>query len=332
MKIIVDTLGSDKGVLSVVEGVKQSIDALKIECVLVGPKNEIESFLEYDSIKSKVEIIDTDEVILNNEEPTLAVRRKKNASINLGMRMLDEEKADGLISFGSTGGVLVSGLFIVKRMENVERAALTINLPTNKGRMVLLDVGANIECTVNILEKFAIMGNVYAKEVLNIEKPRVALLNIGAEEGKGTKILKELFTILKENEDINFVGNIEARDIFDGDIDVLVCDGFHGNLVLKTVEGASKFIMENMKKSMLSSLQGKIGALLVKGPLKKFKKMLDYREYGACPMLGLNKPVFKGHGSSDSKAVFSGIASLVEYIEKDINFKIKNVMENRKED
>lgn len=332
MKIVVDTLGSDKGVITIVEGVKNAIETFSFDCVLVGPKNIIENYSEFDKIKSKVEIIDTEEYILNTEEPTLAVRRKKNASTNLGMRLLEEDKADGFISFGSTGGILVSGLFIAKRMENVDRAALTLNLPSNKGRVVILDVGANIECTSEILEQFAVMGNVYAREILNVEKPRLALLNIGAEEGKGTKILKEVFASLKENSDINFVGNIEARDIFNGDVDVLVCDGFHGNLVLKTIEGSSKFILENMKKSLLSSITGKIGALLIKNPLKNFKKMLDYREYGACPMLGLNKVVFKGHGSSDEKAVYSGIVSLIEYIEKDINNKIKNVIENRKEE
>lgn len=332
MKIIVDTLGSDKGVNTIVEGVKNAIDAFGFDCILVGPKNIIESSVGFEKISSKVEIVDTDEYILNSEEPTLAVRRKKNSSINLGMRLLEEDKADGLISFGSTGGILVSGLFIAKRMENVERAALTLNLPSDKGRLIILDVGANIECTSEILEQFAIMGNIYAREVLNIDNPKLALLNIGAEEGKGTKILKEVFANLSANSDINFVGNIEARDIFNGDIDVLICDGFHGNLVLKTIEGTSKFILQNMKKSLLSSIIGKIGALLIKKPLKDFKKMLDYREYGACPMLGLNKIVFKGHGSSDEKAVFSGITSLIEYIEKDINTKIKNVIENRKEE
>lgn len=330
MKIVVDTLGSDKGVLTIVEGVKNAIEVFNFDCVLIGPKEVIKTYSDFEKIKSKIEIIDTEEYILNTEEPTLAVRRKKNSSINLGMRLLEEDKADGLISFGSTGGILVSGLFIAKRMENVDRAALTLNLPSNKGRLIVLDVGANIDCTSEILEQFAIMGNIYAREILSVERPRLALLNIGAEEGKGTKTLKEVYALLKDNSDINFYGNIEARDIFNGDIDVLVCDGFHGNLVLKTIEGSSKFIMENMKKTLLSSFTGKIGALLIKNPLINFKKMLDYREYGACPMLGLNKVVFKGHGSSDEKAVYSGIASLIEYIEKDINNKIKNVIENKK--
>lgn len=327
MKIIVDTLGLDKGPITVLEGVTKAIENLNIECILVGPKNVIEKFNDYEKIKEKIEIIDTEEYIQNTEEPTLAVRRKKNASINLGMRLLEEQKADGLISFGSTGAILVSGLFIAKRMENVERAALTINLPSSKGRVVLLDLGANIECTPEILKQFAIMGNVYAKETLGIEKPRLALLNIGAEEGKGTKQLKETYEKLKEIKEINFVGNIEARDAFDGNVDVIVCDGFHGNVLLKTVEGTAKFIMDNMKKSIMSSFLGKIGGLLIKNSLKEFKKILDYREYGACPMLGLNRVVFKGHGSSDDKAVYSGIVSLVDYIEKDINNKIKNVIE-----
>lgn len=282
MKIIVDTLGLDKGPITVLEGVTKAIENLNIECVLVGPKNVIEKFNDYEKIKEKIEIIDTEEYIQNTEEPTLAVRRKKNASINL---------------------------------------------PSSKGRVVLLDLGANIECTPEILKQFAIMGNVYAKETLGIEKPRLALLNIGAEEGKGTKQLKETYEKLKEIKEINFVGNIEARDAFDGNVDVIVCDGFHGNVLLKTVEGTAKFIMDNMKKSIMSSFLGKIGGLLIKNSLKEFKKILDYREYGACPMLGLNRVVFKGHGSSDDKAVYSGIVSLVDYIEKDINNKIKNVIE-----
>ena len=186
-------------------------------------------------------------------------------------------------------------------MENVERPALTITLPTNKDKMILLDLGANIECTVEILKQFAIMGNIYAKETLNKENPSVALLNIGSENGKGTKILKETYSIL-ESEDMNFVGNIESRDIFNGDVDVVVCDGFHGNILLKTIEGSVKFILDNMKKTLMSSTIGKIGGLLIKSPMKKLKKTLDYKEYGACPMLGLKRVVFKGHGSSDEKA------------------------------
>ena len=163
-------------------------------------------------------------------------------------------------------------------------------------------------------------------ETLNKENPKIALLNIGSENGKGTKVLKETYSVL-ENEDMNFVGNIESRDIFNGDVDVVVCDGFHGNVVLKTIEGSVKFILDNIKKTLMSSILGKIGGLLIKSPMKKLKKTLDYKEYGACPMLGLKKVVFKGHGSSDEKAVVSGIVSMVDYIKKDINLKIEEKIE-----
>ena len=170
------------------------------------------------------------------------------------------------------------------------------------------------------------MGNIYAKETLNKENPKIALLNIGSENGKGTKVLKETYSVL-ENEDMNFVGNIESRDIFNGDVDVVVCDGFHGNVVLKTIEGSVKFILDNIKKTLMSSILGKIGGLLIKSPMKKLKKTLDYKEYGACPMLGLKKVVFKGHGSSDERAVVSGIISMVDYINQDINTKIEAKIE-----
>lgn len=323
MKIIVDLLGSDKGAETIFKGVIETSKLLKdLAFVVIGPKEIIENIDIDDDLKNRLEIIDTKEYILNTEEPTFAVRKKKESSIVLGMKYLDKGNADGLISFGSTGAVLVSGLLIAKRMDNVERPALTITLPTNKDKMILLDLGANIECTVEILKQFAIMGNIYAKETLNKENPRVALLNIGSENGKGTKILKETYSIL-ESEDMNFVGNIESRDIFNGDVDVVVCDGFHGNVLLKTIEGSVKFILDNMKKSLMSSLIGKIGGLLIKTPMKKLKKTLDYKEYGACPMLGLKKVVFKGHGSSDEKAVVSGIVSMVDYIKKGVNSKIE---------
>lgn len=327
MKIIVDLLGSDKGAETIFKGVIETSKLLKdLAFVVIGPKEIIENIDIDDDLKNRLEIIDTKEYILNTEEPTFAVRKKKESSIVLGMKYLDKGNADGLISFGSTGAVLVSGLLIAKRMENVERPALTITLPTNKDKMILLDLGANIECTVEILKQFAIMGNIYAKETLNKENPSVALLNIGSENGKGTKILKETYSIL-ESEDMNFVGNIESRDIFNGDVDVVVCDGFHGNILLKTIEGSVKFILDNMKKTLMSSTIGKIGGLLIKSPMKKLKKTLDYKEYGACPMLGLKRVVFKGHGSSDEKAVVSGIVSMVDYIRKDINSKIEKEIE-----
>ena len=319
MKIIVDLLGSDKGAETIFNGVIETSKFLKyLSFIVIGPKKIIEKINIDNDLKNRLEIIDTEEYILNTEEPTFAVRRKRDASIVLGMKLLDNGEADGLISFGSTGAVLVSGLLIAKRMENVERPALTITLPTNKGKMILLDIGANIECTVEILKQFAIMGN---KQI-----PKVALLNIGSENGKGTKILKETYSVL-EKEDMNFVGNIESRDIFNGEVDVVVCDGFHGNVLLKTIEGSVKFILTNMKKALMSSFLGKIGGMLIKSPMIKLKKTLDYKEYGACPMLGLKRVVFKGHGSSDEKAVVSGITSMIDYINKDVNKKIEAKIE-----
>lgn len=323
MKIVVDLLGADKGAECIFKGVLQSIKDNDVEFILVGNKADLKMDKLSEETKNRITFIDTNECILNTEEPTFAVRRKKNASIVLAMKELCKEDVDGVISFGSTGAVLVSGLLICGRIEGIERAALTLTVPTNKENMILLDVGANIECTEDILKQFAIMGNIYAKEILNKENPKVALLNIGAEEEKGTKVLKQTYKEIKKL-NINFVGNIEARDIFSGDVDVLVCDGFDGNIILKTVEGTAKFILENMKKAIMSSFLSKIGAIFIKSSMKSFKKKLDYKEYGACPMLGLKKVVFKGHGSSDEKAVVSGINSMINYINKDINKKIED--------
>ena len=327
MRIIVDLLGSDKGPECIFRGIIEASKYVESNFTVIGPKGIIDKYTLDDGLRKKIEVIDTEEYIFNDEEPTFAVRRKKNSSLVLGMKHLNEGFADGIISFGSTGAVLVSGLLIVKRIENVERAALTIVLPTNKGKIVVLDVGANIDCTSDILNQFAIMGSIYSKECLLVENPRVALLNIGSEEGKGKRVLKDTFSIIKNNKSVNFIGNIESREIFDGDLDVLVCDGFDGNLILKTLEGSVKYIMGNIKTSLTSNFMSKVGAMLIKPSLKNLRKKLDYKEYGACPMLGLNKVVFKGHGSSDERAVVSGILSMVDYIDKGVNEKIKGSLE-----
>ncbi|MDL2310944.1 phosphate acyltransferase PlsX [Peptostreptococcaceae bacterium OttesenSCG-928-C18] len=325
MKILVDTLGADKGYEEITKGVIKSLENHKeLNITLIGNKKNIENILKENSeILTRVDFIDTDEYILNDEEPALAIRRKKDSSLYLGFKALNEDSYDGLISCGSTGALLAGATLITKRLKNISRAALTVVFPTEKNPVVLLDAGANMDCSKELLEQFALMGSVYSSGVLKINNPKVGLLSVGTEEGKGDKLRKETFEILK-NSDINFQGNIEARDFLSGIVDVIVTDGFAGNVLLKSTEGTAITIMSNLKKGILSSAKAKLGALLLKDVLNDIKGMLDYNEYGAAPLLGVKKAVFKAHGSSNARAIETGINAMVKFIENDIITKIES--------
>ncbi|WP_099203280.1 phosphate acyltransferase PlsX [Miniphocaeibacter massiliensis] len=330
MKILVDTLGADKGYEEITKGVIKSLENHKdLKVTLIGNKNNIENIIkEKLSDISRVDFIDTDDYIKNDEEPALAIRRKKDSSLYLGFKSLNDEEYDGLISCGSTGALLAGATLITKRLKNINRAALTIVFPSEKNPVVLLDAGANMDCTPDLLEQFALMGNVYSSGVLKIDNPKVGLLSVGTEEGKGDKLRKETFELFK-NSDFNFFGNIEARDFLSGIADVVVTDGFSGNVLLKSTEGTAITIMSNLKKGIVSSFKAKLGALLLKGVLTDIKGMLDYNEYGAAPLLGVKKAVFKAHGSSNSRAIETGIDAMVKFIENDIINKIESKLEER---
>ncbi|MDO5717516.1 MAG: phosphate acyltransferase PlsX [Tissierellia bacterium] len=317
MKIIIDTLGSDKGLEEIVKGTLLALEEVDFIPVFSGPKDLIKNLLPDNLSEDSVEFIDANEKISNDDQPALAIRRKKNSSMVMGLRYLKNGNADGMISAGSTGALLAGATLIIGRIKNVDRAALTIVVPGVKNHTIMLDVGANMDCNVDLIKQFAVMGSCYAKILFEKADPSIALLNIGTEEGKGNSLTKSAYEMLKD-EDINFIGNIESRDILDNDADVIVADGFAGNLVLKSVEGVSMTILSLLKESVMSSLRTKIGGALLKPALSGIKGKLDYREHGAAPLLGSQKPVFKAHGSSDSIAIKNGIKEMIKFIEADV--------------
>lgn len=318
MKIIVDGMGGDNSPDAIVEGCVDAVKELGLNVIIVGAREIIENELsKYDYPKERIDIINSTEIITNEEEPALAIRRKKDSSMVVGLRALREGLGDGFVSAGSTGALLAGGLFIVKRIDGIERAALATVYPTTKGVSLLLDLGANVDCKPEYLKQFAIMGSVYSEKILKVKNPRVGLANIGTEKGKGNQLVRQAYELI-EDSNLNFIGNVEARDIPVGAADVVVCDGFVGNVILKLTEGMAKALFTSLKEEFTKSFQSKIGALLLKKQLKSFAGMLDYREYGGAPLLGLKQPVVKAHGSSDAFAIKNAIRQVKEFIEMDV--------------
>ncbi|WP_352419976.1 phosphate acyltransferase PlsX [Proteiniborus sp.] len=324
MIIAVDAMGGDQGLLATVKGSIEAIKELGVNIILIGNEEKIKNeILKNNYCGSDIEIINAEEVITNDEEPAMAIRRKKKSSMVIGLNLVKEGSADAFVSSGSTGALLAGGLFIVKRIKGIDRAALAIPYPTKRGVSLLLDAGANTDCKAKYLQQFAIMGSIYTEKILNIGNPKVSLINIGTEEGKGNELSKEAYLLLRSS-NINFVGNIEARDIPEGVADVLVCDGFVGNIILKLTEGLAMSIFSMLKDEFMSSIKSKIGALLLKSGFKKFKKRLDYTEYGGAPLLGTRGVVIKAHGSSDAKAIKNAIKQAKVFVENKVIEKIED--------
>lgn len=322
MKIIVDTLGGDKGPGEVVKGSILAIEELGVNITLIGNEETLKrEIIKYDYPKDKIEIVNATEEITNEDEPTKAIRRKKDSSMVIGLEILRDGLGDGFVSAGSTGALLSGGIFIVKRIKGIKRAALASVFPTKNGFSFLLDIGANADCKPEYLQQFAIMGSIYSEKVLGINSPKVGLINIGTEEGKGNQLVKDSYELLS-NSRINFIGNLEARDIPEGTVDVMVCDGFIGNIVLKLTEGLASSGASMLKDEITKSFFAKLGALMLKPNLKVFKEKLDYREYGGAPLLGISKPVIKAHGSSDALAFKNAIRQTKTFIENDVNGQI----------
>ncbi len=318
MRIIVDGMGGDNAPEAIVKGAVEAVNEYGIEILITGKEDIILDQLEKHSYPTgKIQVMDAPEVISNDDNPTLAIRRKKNSSMVKGMQALANGEGDGFISAGNTGALLAGGIFIVKRIQGIDRAALTVLYPTLKGVSLLLDAGANMDTKPEYLEQFALMGSIYMEEVMGVKEPKVGLINVGTEEAKGNQLAKETFEALKDSK-INFVGNIEARDLPYGVADVMVCDGFVGNVVLKLSEGMASSIFSLLKESLMADTRSKLGALLLRPQLKNMKKRLDYREYGGAPLLGTVKPVVKAHGSSDYYAFKNGIGQLKTFIERDV--------------
>lgn len=318
MRIILDTMGGDKGPSEIVKGAIDGIKELGVDIILVGEEDLLrEELSKYEYPKNSIEIINARETIENHEEPVLAIRRKKNSSMVLGLKALANDKGDGFVSTGSTGALLAGGLFIVKRIEGIERAALASVYPTRNGFSFMLDIGANVDSKPEYLLQFATMGSIYSGKVLGIKSPKVGLANIGVEEGKGNTLVRESYKLLQDS-NLNFIGNVEVRDIPEGVVDVIVCDGFMGNTMLKLTEGMAISMFTALKGVFTSSLKSKLGALMLKSQLKSFKNSLDYREYGGAPLLGLKKPVVKAHGSSDALAIKNALRQVKTFSENNI--------------
>lgn len=311
LTIAVDTMGGDLGPSAVVEGALQAAKEFPdVNLVLVGPQDILRTELAKKG--ATLEIIHAPEFIEVNESPTVAIKQKKESSMVVGLKALREGKAGGFVSAGSTGALLTGVFTFVKRQPGIQRPALCTLLPTKKGHVLLLDCGANAEVKPSYLLQFGQMGADYMQKCMGIKNPRVGLINIGAEKEKGTPIYKEAYTLL-EASNLNFVGNIEGRGVPAGEVDVAVCDGFVGNIVLKLTEGLSKTLMSMIKDELMSSTISKMGALLAKGAFGNLKKRFDYREVGGAPFLGLTSLVVKAHGSSDALAIKNAIRQCILY-------------------
>ena len=317
-KIAVDAMGGDHAPQALVEGVNQAIQEFKdIEVILYGDKAKIKQYL---TATERVSIVHTDEKINSDDEPTRAIRRKKQASMVLAAHAVKNGEADAMLSAGNTGALLASGYFIVGRIKVIDRPGLMSTLPTLDGKGYdMLDLGANAENTPTHLHQYAIMGSYYAENVRGIKRPRIGLLNNGTEESKGDPLRKETYQLLAADSALNFVGNVEARDLMDGVADVIVTDGFTGNAVLKTMEGTALGLFKQLKRVLSGGgLKAKIGAFLLKNDLRGLKKTLDYSDVGGAVLFGLQAPVVKTHGSSDAKAVYSTIRQIRTMLETDV--------------
>lgn len=321
MKIIVDAMGGDHAPEAVVQGALMAHSNFGVELILVGRTADVLRAVEKcgeKNLPAGVEIRDASEVVEISDDPATAFKRKKDSSLTVGLQLLRDGGGDAFVSAGSTGALLAGATLVVKRIRGIRRAAMGPLIPTAQGRAVLCDCGANAECTPEYLLQFAYLGNYYAKRVMKIQKPRVALLNIGAEEEKGDTLRKDSLALLQQAAEqgrLLFTGNIEASDAMMGGADVIVTDGFTGNVMLKALEGTGKLLIKELKKVFLSSTKTKIAAGLVKGNLADMKKLMDPGEIGGTPFLGISKPVIKAHGGSDARAVCNAVLRAKEYAE-----------------
>ncbi len=331
MRIIVDGMGGDHAPISTAKASVEAVSKYGISITLTGPAETLIKELEkYEYPAGSIEILNAPDIITNDEDPAIAIRKKKNSSMVVGLKALADGEGDGFISAGNTGALLAGGLFIVKRIEGIDRAALTTLYPTLNGVSILVDAGANVDSKPEYLKQFAIMGSAYMEQVLLVTNPKVGLINVGTESSKGNQLTKETYNLL-QNTELNFIGNIEGRDMPYGIADVMVCDGFVGNIALKLTEGMASSIFQLLKESFTADTKSKLGALLLRNQLKEMKKRLDYREYGGAPLLGTKMPVVKAHGSSDWYAFMNGIGQLKKFIENYVITLIENNIKKMEE-
>lgn len=318
MRIIVDGFGGDNAPDSVLQGCRTAMDLWNCEIILTGDEQKLRQRAEELGVSLEgIEICDAPDVIPMEAEPTSILKQYKDSSMARGLQLLAEGKGEAFVSAGSTGALVVGGTLVVKRLKGVKRPAIGTVIPCKDGCFMLIDSGANHDCRPEMLRQFGLMGSVYMKRILGISNPRVGLVNIGVEETKGTELQVTAFGLMKEA-GYNFIGNVEARDVPLGGCDVAVCDGFTGNVILKTVEGVAKLFMSEIKGIFMASLPNKLAALMVKKDIAGFKKKFDSSEYGGALLLGVRRPVIKAHGSSDAKAMFNAIRQAISCHENNI--------------
>ena len=325
VNVAVDAMGGDNAPAEIVKGAVEAVhESSKVKVFLVGKEDAIkEELKKYQYDEKQIEIVHAEEVIETAEPPVMAIRKKKDSSIVKALYLVKNGTCDAFVSAGSTGATLVGGQVIVGRIKGVERPPLAPLIPTAKGVSLLIDCGANVDARPSHLVQFAKMGSVYMESVMGIKNPKVAIVNIGAEEEKGNALVKETFPLLKSCPDINFTGSIEARDIPAGEADVIVCEAFVGNVILKMFEGVGGVLIKKVKEGMMTSFRSKIGALLVKPALKNTLKAFDLETYGGAPLLGLNGLVVKTHGSSKAVEIKNSVLQCITFKEQKINDKIK---------
>lgn len=327
MKLAIDAMGGDNAPKEIVLGAMEAVSSIdNLEITLIGDEQKIKSFLTHQH--NNIQVMHTDEMITSDDEPVRAVRRKKKASLVLMAKEVKEGRADACISAGNTGALMSAGLFGVGRIPGISRPALCPTLPTIEGKgFLLLDVGANVDAKANHLVQYAVMGSIYMEKVRHIPNPTVGLLNVGTEDGKGNDLTKKAFSML-QNAPVNFVGNVEARDLLTDTCDVVVTDGFTGNIALKTIEGTAMGMFSMIKDTFMSSLKTKLAAGMVKKDLKGLKSKLDYSEYGGAGLFGLAAPVIKAHGSSNNRAILNAIKQASHMVEYNVTDTIRATIES----
>ncbi len=335
MKIIVDAMGGDNAPQAIVKGALRAARELGVDIELVGRKEEVEACLAAEGCTG-VPVVDAREVITMEDDPSTATRRKKDSSMTVALNRLRDGEGDAVVSAGSTGALLTGATLIVKRIRGIRRAAMSPVLPAGEHGVMLIDCGANVECTSEYLLQFAFMGSFYAKKIMGCDKPRVGLLNVRTEDTKGGELQHQAFDLLKKAGDegrIRFVGNVEGTGVFSGEADVVVCDGFTGNVLLKGTEGVIKYMMKALKGVFYASTKNKLAAAVLKNDLAAMKKSMDVNEVGGTALVGISKPVIKAHGSSDEASFFAAIrqakafaeSGIIEDINRNIDYmKIKN--------
>ena len=327
-KIAVDIMGGDNAPDEIIKGCMKALPNIQSTLVLVGNESIIkEKISAYTYDAAKIEIVHADEVIERGEPPVMAIRRKKNSSMVVGLKLVKEKQVDGMISAGSTGALLTGATLIVGRIKGVERPAMAPFIPTQRGCSLLIDSGANVDAKPQYLEQFALMGTVYVEQTLQIKNPKVGLVNIGTEEEKGNQLTKEAYKLLSECDGINFCGNIEARDIPKGEADIIVCDGFTGNVILKFMEGFGMWILGMLKTEFVKNIKTKIAAVLMKQGIGHIKEKFNVSTKGGAPFLGVNGLVVKTHGSSKAEEIYSTILQTEGFIKEELVSKLKDKFE-----